>query len=243
MLHSVFMQYRLFLSLAFLVILLAPAAFAEGDATDEAPPAEETGSPASEASEAAEATEEPVPNPTFETDPTPAAPPVAVAKPAAPRPMAEMEGKCSNYALDLGKELALWKEPAFILKAGTLADSAGPLETQKRTEVTLEREDKVRLAVRPEKETKRPKNTYAGLLRFRVPKDGMYRVAAGQRLWLEVINAREKKRVAETSFEMQTKCPSIAKVIVYDLKANENYWLQVTNSDYRRVSLLVHPAP
>ena len=238
------MRSRLFLLCFFSLFfaLLSQNAWAE----DEAAPAETAATEAPPA-EGMSALPTGAPEPGLEPTPPPPAspsPPPAVADAAkAGRPMSQMDGKCANYALDLSREFKRWEEPAFVVRAGTTPDSAGPLESGKRMEITLERENKVRLAVAPEKPSKYPASVYGGLVRFRVPKDGTYRVAAGNRLWLEVVNARLKQRIPEASFEMQTKCPTIAKVIVYDLKASDNYWLQLSNSEAKRAEVLVFPAP
>jgi hypothetical protein len=155
----------------------------------------------------------------------------------AARPMTEMQGDCSDYQLDLKSELTLWAESPFELRAGLTADSAGPLELAKRSTVTLDLETQLRKVVTPEKPS--AKGSFAGIVRFRPQVKGNYRIAAGSRLWIELVSAKTRKKIESNDFEMQTKCQTISKVVLYPLEAGENYWLQITGSDRRKVDLLV----
>lgn len=161
--------------------------------------------------------------------------------PSGPRPMNEMHGGCDHFALPLENEFKAWRGSVHELKAGVNPDSAGMLELNYRTRAKLEPQTKVKLAVKPEKNWRSPNHSFAGLLRFQVPSKGLYRLAAGSKLWLEIINARTKKRVPELTFEMQTKCSEIFKVIVYDLNPGDTFWLQVSEAGTHSADLLISP--
>ncbi len=152
--------------------------------------------------------------------------------------MAEMHGDCANYKMDLQRELALWNKNIAEVKASPKLEQVGLLHEFRHTEATLIPEKQITLAVPPEKPTKEPEGTFAGLLQLTPKVSGSYRISAGTKVWIELAGANGQRMVS-TDFEMQSKCPKIFKTVIYDLKANETYTLQLTGSFKAVVSLMV----
>ena len=140
------------------------------------------------------------------------------------RPIDEMRGDCSQYALDVRKELAAMEGTPKKLTALTgrgIAPAMSPIGQSLL--VVLHHIDKIVLAATP-----KHSSPYAGLLAFSVPADGLYRISAGSAVWIEVMDGRTRQE--PTQFEMQTGCTALFKTIQYQLKKGATYWLQLSGS-------------
>ena len=141
------------------------------------------------------------------------------------RPMSEMHGDCSHYAVNLSKEIGLWSQQAVQVKS-----QVGAVPIAMKLELTLVNQKEVKYTVPPAKTfpTKEPRG---GIFSFEVPESGQYRVSAGSKIWYDVVDVAAKKIVQATSFEMQTQCKTIFKTVAYELVAGRKYQLQVSSSD------------
>ena len=144
---------------------------------------------------------------------------LAIAALAVPAARAEqaggMAGGCEDYSWDMRREMAAWDEPGLPLEA--LADAstaASPVPLDRKIELTLHPLAKTRFAAPPERT---PAAGYAGLVPFSVPADGVYRIAAGSRVWLDVVEGA--KPVASAKFEGRAGCAKVHKVVAFALKA------------------------
>ncbi len=151
------------------------------------------------------------------------------------RPMKDMNGDCSNYKINLSKEFAEWD------KAGlTVASSASEvLPVGKKMNLQLAEKDQVKFLSEPEKVIPVKGKNHSGVFNLKIPKAGAYRVAAGSKLWFDLVDKESKQKVSSSAFEMQTKCDKILKVVTFNLQPDKDYLLQISGSNKEAVSLII----
>lgn len=157
-----------------------------------------------------------------------------------PRPMDEMQGDCSNYRWDVSAELALWAMPADEVAAARVRDAAPPVALSKRQSLTLAPSAEVTLPVTPEK-NRSSADTFSGLVAVVFAEPGLYRVSADSGVWIDLVQGDAK--IASSAFEMQTKCPTVFKVVAYDVPAAGTYLIQLNGAKEASVDIAVTPAP
>ena len=150
------------------------------------------------------------------------------------RPFSEMHGGCENFRMAIAKDLAQWVKPAEKLAP----DSAAPVSPGKKIELGP-LEEGAAFAVKPEKEFRKGKVSFAGSVSLRVPEAGVYRVSLGGKILLDVVDRAAGNALAAERFEMQTKCPKIFKAVEYRLEKDKDYLLQVSSSASKSAELLV----
>jgi len=153
-----------------------------------------------------------------------------------PRPMEEMHGSCDNYRWDMSQELALWNEEANEIVASPVSDTAPSIDLATRYSVTLSPHADVVFAAMPEKD-RGGEDRFSGILLFEVPEDGLYRISASSGLWIDAVAGN--KIVSSSGFEMQTKCETVFKSVVYRLKSGTGTVLQLNGSRSSSVDIAI----
>jgi hypothetical protein len=149
-------------------------------------------------------------------------------------PPRNMEGGCEAYSWDMSREMAAWDRPARPVTAladGSAAAESAPLD--RKLEVTLHPLAKTRFSAPPERT---PAGGYAGAVPLTVPADGVYRIGAGTRVWIDVAEGRQL--IPSAKFEGHAAC-KVHKVVAFPLKTGRSYRVQVSGSDQPAVSLIV----
>jgi hypothetical protein len=100
-------------------------------------------------------------------------------------------------------------------------------------------QNEVKFRVTPERRQE-SQGRYAGMLRLRVPADGAYRVGTSRAAWVDLIEANGAS-LKPTKFEMQTQCDAVFKTVVFALRANETYTMQVSASREQNMPMFVVP--
>lgn len=164
-------------------------------------------------------------------------------EPSSSRPMAEMEGGCENFAMPLKTEMALWEKSELRVQGAQDDRSTTTLPSGKKINLGLYPQKKVNLPVKPEKDfTPKGDLAFAGLATMEVKNDGLYRVALGSKVWLDLIEASvddsSAKIVSPVKFEMQTGCKKIFKAVEYNLKGGKKYFLQISSSREPTIQVL-----
>lgn len=105
------------------------------------------------------------------------------------------------------------------------------------------------LALRPQGDVKFPAppeksfpvegGANGGVSGFESPKSGRVRVAAGSKIWFDVVDRETKKPVEARAFEMQTGCDKIFKVVEFELRARRGYVLQVSSGGAKTAEFLI----
>jgi hypothetical protein len=150
------------------------------------------------------------------------------------RPVAEMKGDCAAYKIPLTQEFKDWELGPTSLatdegKKGTI------LPLGKRLKLMLEPAGKVKFAKPPEKGGRAG---YGAIVPLRVANTGEYRISLGERAWVDVVE-KEGNRLEAASFEMQTGCDKIRKVVTYKLNGGRDYLLQVAGARGDSAELMI----
>lgn len=164
--------------------------------------------------------------------------PVAAQQLPAARPMGEMHGDCSAFAMDIAREAALWAAgPTETVAASADAGGAPGVTPGVLAAVTLQPQPSVTFTVAPGQDRGAP-DRFAGHLRVTIPQAGLWRVAASNGLWFDAVAGGAI--VESGAFEMQTGCAAPFKVVVFDLPAGE-VALQFNGSPSAEVGVAVLP--
>lgn len=149
------------------------------------------------------------------------------------RPMSEMKGDCSQFALDLSAELRAWSEPVAKMQSGA------EVPFSRRMRLSLAPAGKVEFIVKPAKEFKGGGASHGGVASFTANESGTWRVSLGSKVWLDLVDTEAKAAVPADHFEMQTKCDRIFKVVEFTLKKGQRYALQLSSSREPVVDVLL----
>ncbi len=161
----------------------------------------------------------------------------------AARPMSEMEGGCENFKIPLARQMAEWDKKEIRIQGAQDDKSTTELPSDKKINLTLYPQKKVSLLIKPEKEPAKGDVVHAGLAAMEVKEDGLYRVAMGSKVWLDLVEVNPgdeagAKTVSAARFEMQTGCAKIFKAVEYNLQAGKKYFLQISLSQAPAVQIL-----
>ena len=130
---------------------------------------------------------------------------------------------CESFKWDVSHEHALFVGKAERASAGQSVQSAPLLQLDRLYELALLPQDSLRFAASPSKKMLAD-GASGGLIRFRVPKAGQYRVALDVPFWIDIIAAGEV--VPSLDFNGSPGCDTPRKVVVYELPAEQELTLQ-----------------
>jgi hypothetical protein len=82
--------------------------------------------------------------------------------------------------------------------------------------------------------------TYGGFYALRVAKAGRYRIALGQRAWIDVV--RGGARLESIAHRHGPACSGIAKIVAFDLKPGR-HWIQLSDARAPTIALMVSDRP
>ena len=140
------------------------------------------------------------------------------------RPMEEMRGGCADYAMNVRAELAAMEQAPRPVKSLATREEAAPIMPGLQPiSVTFLNAAGVSQTVTPKRS-----GPSAGLVPIAVPHDGHYRISADTALWIEVVAGQD--RLEPQAFEMQTGCPTLFKTVIYEFKAGQRYWVELSGN-------------
>jgi hypothetical protein len=147
---------------------------------------------------------------------------------------------CVDFKWDVSRERALFAGAATPLTAAADPKAAPEMQLNHLYEVTLQPQEKVAFAVTPGKKNPRA-GSHAGLLTFKIPSNGSYRVAIDMPFYIDVVS--NGALVAATDFQGQRGCSSPHKIVMFDLAGNRPLFLQLSNADPDSVRLTITATP
>jgi hypothetical protein len=159
---------------------------------------------------------------------------VAVAAPAL------ADDTCVDFKWDVSQERALFAAPATPLAAAADPQSAPALQLNHLYELKLSKQEQVRFAVTPGKKGPRD-GSHGGLVTFKIPASGSYRVAIDMPFWIDVVS--NGALVAANDFQGQHGCASPHKIVQFDLLGSGPFFLQLSNAAPDSVRLTVTATP
>lgn len=130
---------------------------------------------------------------------------------------------CEGFKWDISREHALFVGKAERASAGQSVQGAPLLQLDRLYELALLPQDSVRFAAGPSKKMLAD-GASGGLIRFRVPKAGRYRVALDVPFWIDIVAA--DRVVPSLDFSGSPGCDKPRKLVVYELPAERELTLQ-----------------
>jgi hypothetical protein len=150
------------------------------------------------------------------------------------------DDSCVDFKWDVAQERALFAGSETPLSAGADAKSAPALLLNHLYSLKLSKQEQVSFAVTPGKKSPR-EGSYGGLVTFKIPASGSYRVAIDMPFWIDVVS--NGALVAATDFQGQHGCASPHKIVQFDLLGTRPFFLQLSNAAPESVRLTVTATP
>jgi hypothetical protein len=147
---------------------------------------------------------------------------------------------CVDFKWDVTHERELFAGSATPLAAAADPKSAPVLLLNHLYELKLSKQDQVSFAVTPGKKSPRD-GSYGGLVTFKIPASGSYRVAIDMPFWIDVVS--DGALVAATDFQGQHGCTSPHKIVQFDLLGTRPFFLQLSNAAPESVRLTITATP
>ncbi len=154
-------------------------------------------------------------------------------------PAVAADDPCGAFKWNVTEERAVFSQKPHSVTAGPDASSAPALKTKTLYEVSLAPQESVKFSAPPGKKGL-PDGAFAGMLHFRVPTAGPYRVSLDQGLWVDVVN--HEKLIESTDFTGAHDCSAPRKIVQYNLPAGEDLVLQLSGAAKDHVRVAVTPA-
>jgi hypothetical protein len=147
---------------------------------------------------------------------------------------------CVDFKWDVTQERALFAGSATPLAAAADPKSAPVLLLNHLYELKLSKQEQVSFAVTPGKKSPRD-GSHGGLVGFKIPASGSYRVAIDMPFWIDVVS--DGALVAATDFQGQHGCSSPHKIVQFDLLGTRPFFLQLSNAAPESVRLTITATP
>ncbi len=145
---------------------------------------------------------------------------------------------CAAIKWNITDERAVFAQVARTEAAGHDAATAPAIKTKTLYELSLAPQDGVKFVVPPGKKAL-PDGAFAGLVHFRVPTSGAYRISLDQGFWVDIVS--HQTLIESTDFTGAHDCNAPRKIVQYTLPAGEDLVLQLSGAAKDRVRVAVTP--
>jgi hypothetical protein len=149
------------------------------------------------------------------------------------------EDACGGFTWNVAHEQALFAGAPTAGSAGVSSEQAPPIASGKLYDLTLTAQEQVHFAVAPGKKALAD-GAYGGLVRFKVPATGLYRISLDQPFWIDVVAGG--KLVPSKDFQGRPGCSAPHKIVEFALPANQELLLQFSNAVSTHVRVTVTEA-
>lgn len=149
---------------------------------------------------------------------------------------ASAQDACTGFKWDVAREHALFSGAASAADAGATPAEAPLIALDRLYQIALLPQETLRFAA-PSSKKMLADGASAGLLRFRVPRAGSYRVSVDAPFWLDVV--ADGKTIASTDFNGSPGCDKPRKIVVYSLPADTELMLQLSAAPESQVRVSV----
>ena len=150
------------------------------------------------------------------------------------------DDSCVDFKWDVSQERALFAGSATPLAAAADPKSAPVLLLNHLYELKLVKQEQVSFAVTPGKKSPR-EGSHGGLVTFKIPARGSYRVAIDMPFWIDVV--ADGALVEANDFQGQHGCSSPHKIVQFDLLGTRPFFLQLSNAAPDSVRLTITATP
>ena len=136
---------------------------------------------------------------------------------------------CAHFKWDVSHELTVMKQAPQALAAATKRDSKVPLlKLDKLYELKFSPQAAVMYSAKPAKLTLN-NSAQGGLVRFRVDRDGLYRISISSGHWIDVVDDGDHL-VNSKDFQGSHDCQRPHKIVEFALPAGKGFILQFSGS-------------
>ncbi len=153
---------------------------------------------------------------------------------------APADDSCVDFKWDVARERALFSGPATAVTAAADQKTAPVILLNHLYEAALQPQEQVAFAATPGKKNARP-GSHAGLLTFKIPSNGSYRVSIDMPFYIDVVSSGAL--VEATDFQGQHGCSSPHKIVVFDLTGARPFFLQLSNAEPSSLKLTITATP
>jgi hypothetical protein len=147
---------------------------------------------------------------------------------------------CVDFKWDVTQERELFAGTATMLSAGADPKSAPAMQLNHLYALKLMPQTEVTFAATPGKKTPSA-GSNAGVLTFKLPASGSYRVAIDMPFWIDVVS--NGALVAAKDFQGQHGCSAPHKIVEFELVGTRPFFLQLSNAAADSVRLTITAAP
>jgi hypothetical protein len=147
---------------------------------------------------------------------------------------------CHDFAWDVHQERALFSGPAHSVQGGTAAAAAPTVRPDRLYAVQLAPQPQVKYVTAPGK-VMLADGAYGGMVKFRVPHSGSYRVALDAPFWIDVV--ADGKLLGTEDFSGQRGCANPRKIVVFQMPAGQELWLQISGAHRAQAEFTLTAAP
>lgn len=148
------------------------------------------------------------------------------------------EGACEGFKWKVPTERALFAGDAVKLIAGMTTESAPAIKPSRLYEVALSPQEDVKYAA-PASKKMLADGASGGMVRFRIADAGSYRVSLNAGFWIDI--AAAGKTVPSLDFSGSPDCAAPRKIVVYELPANQDLFLQFSGATPEQVRVTLTP--
>ena len=161
------------------------------------------------------------------------------------RQRSEPAEQCTALPAGLQQIVAAMDQPGERVEALLQRQDMAPLmPAVRRIDVTLHPADQVSLATMGGRKGAGRSgdwdDTFAGVLELAVPYDGIYRISASSRTWIDVLDSETAVARVRPTHRLH-RCGHVHKSVEFPLKKGGSYWLEVSGSESPVISLIITP--
>lgn len=131
-----------------------------------------------------------------------------------------------------------WTRPPVTIDALRQPGPGAQLLAGVRTRIALAPAESVAPLVHGRPESFRP-GSHAGIIAFDPPRDGFFRVATSERVWIELVSDSSGKPAVAATSDKRANCNGIVKNLAFYLTGGSRYWLQFSGVAHPRIDVLV----
>ena len=149
------------------------------------------------------------------------------------------EDPCTGFKWNVTEERAVFSQKAQPSAAGHDLASAPSIKPKTLYDLSLSAQDSVKFAVPPGKKMLAD-GAFGGLVHFRVPRAGAYRISLDHGFWVDIVS--HQQIIESTDFTGAHDCSAPRKIVQYNLPAGEDLILQLSGATKDRVHIALTPA-
>lgn len=141
---------------------------------------------------------------------------------------------------DVHPERALFSGQANAVQGGTSAATTPTVQADRLYDVKLVSQPQVQYVTPPGK-VMLADGAYGGMVKFRVPHGGDYRISLDAPFWIDVVAGG--KLLGTEDFFGQRGCDKPVKIVVFHMPADQDLWLQISGARRADAQFTLTPSP